>query len=79
MMLLGLSWSSNGKESACNAGDAGGLSFIPGPRRAPREKDGSISWDNPLDGGAWWAIVHGVAKSQIQLSDRAHVPAVCVC
>ena len=24
--------------------------------------------DNPMDGGAWWAIVHGVAKSQTQLS-----------
>ena len=25
--------------------------------------------ENPMDGGAWWAAVHGVAKSQIQLSD----------
>ena len=25
--------------------------------------------DNPMDGGAWWAAVHGVAKSQTQLSD----------
>ena len=24
--------------------------------------------ENPTDGGAWWAAVHGVAKSQIQLS-----------
>jgi len=24
--------------------------------------------DNPMDRGAWWAIVHGVAKSQTQLS-----------
>ena len=24
---------------------------------------------NPMDGGAWWAAVHGVAKSQTQLSD----------
>ena len=22
-----------------------------------------------MDGGAWWALVHGVAKSQTQLSD----------
>ena len=28
------------------------------------------SWlENPMDGGAWWAIVHGVAKSRTQLSD----------
>ena len=25
--------------------------------------------DNPMDGGAWWAAVHGVAKSRTQLSD----------
>ena len=25
--------------------------------------------ENPMDGGAWWAAVHGVAKSQRQLSD----------
>ena len=24
---------------------------------------------NPMDGGAWWATVHGVVKSQIRLSD----------
>ena len=25
--------------------------------------------ENPMDGGAWWAVVHGVAKSWTQLSD----------
>ena len=25
--------------------------------------------ENPMDGGAWWAAVHGIAKSQTQLSD----------
>ena len=25
--------------------------------------------ENPMDGGAWWAAVYGVAKSQIRLSD----------
>ena len=25
--------------------------------------------ENPMDGGAWWAAVHGVAKSWIRLSD----------
>ena len=24
---------------------------------------------NPMDGGAWWAVVHGVAKSRTRLSD----------
>ena len=25
--------------------------------------------ENPMDGGAWWAAVHGVAKSQTRLSN----------
>ena len=25
--------------------------------------------ENPMDGGAWWAAVHGVAMSQTRLSD----------
>ena len=25
--------------------------------------------ENPMDGGAWWAAVHGVAKSRARLSD----------
>ena len=25
--------------------------------------------ENPMDGGAWWATIHGVAKMQTQLSD----------
>ena len=25
--------------------------------------------ENPMDGGAWWAAVHGVTESQTQLSD----------
>ena len=28
-----------------------------------------LVWKNPMDGGAWWATVHGVAKSLTQLSD----------
>ena len=34
---------------------------------------------NPMDGGAWWAAVHGVAKSQTRLSDFTftfHFPAL---
>ena len=26
-----------------------------------------LTWRNPMDGGAWWAIVHGVIKSRIHL------------
>ena len=25
--------------------------------------------ENPMDGGAWWAAVHGIAKSRTRLSD----------
>ena len=35
--------------------------------------------ENPMDGGAWWATVHGVLKSQIRLSDFTftfHFPAL---
>ena len=30
-----------------------------------------LAWRIPMDRGAWWATVHGVAKSQTQLSDLA--------
>ena len=29
----------------------------------------TLAWKNPMDGGAWWAAVHGVARSQTRLSD----------
>ena len=29
----------------------------------------TFAWKNPMDGGAWWVTVHGVAKSWTQLSD----------
>ena len=52
------------KNPPANAGDAG---LIPGLGRSPGGENGDplqySCWDNPLDRGAWWAIVHGVAKS----------------
>ena len=58
------------KASACNAGDLGS---IPGSGRSPEEGNGNplqySCLENPMDVGAWWATVHGVAKSRIQLSD----------
>ena len=48
------------KASACNAGDLG---LIPGLGRSPGEGNGNplqySCLDNPMDGGAWWATVHG--------------------
>ena len=56
---------SDGKESACNAGDLGS---IPGLGRSPGGGHGNplhySCLENPMDRGAWWAIVHGVTKSQ---------------
>ena len=46
---------------------------IPGSERSPGEGSGNplqYSWlENPMDRGAWWATVLGVAKSQTQLSN----------
>ena len=62
------------KVSSCNAGDLGS---IPGSGRSPGEGNGKplqSSWlENPMDRGAWWATVHGVAKSQTQLSDLTFI------
>ena len=62
--------SSDGKESACNAG---GLGPIPGSGVFLGEGNGNplqySCLGSPMDKGAWQAIVHGVAKSQTQLSD----------
>ena len=61
---------SDGKESACNAGDLGS---IPGWGRSPGEGNGNplqySCLENSMDRGAWSAIIHGVAKSWTQLSD----------
>ena len=64
---------SDGKASACNAGDLGS---IPGLGRSPGEGNGNplqySCLDNPMDGEAWWATVHWVAKSRTQPSDFTH-------
>ena len=56
----------------------GDLGSIPGSRRSPGEGNGNPlqhSWlENPMDGGAWWATVHGVAKSRTWLSDFTFHP-----
>ena len=66
----GFPCSSVGKESACSAGDPG---LIPGLGRSPGEGNGNpLQYpylENLMDGGAWWAAVHGVAKSWALLSD----------
>ena len=67
---MGSPGSSEVKVSACNAGDLGS---IPGLGRSPGEGNGNplqySCLENPMDRGAWWAAVHGVAKSWTRLSD----------
>ena len=64
-LLKGFPGGSEVKASACNAGDLGSL---PGLGRSTGEGNGNplkySCLENPMDGGAWWATVHGVAKSQ---------------
>ena len=70
--MLPLTWlvlrfpgGSDGKASAQNAGDQGS---IPGLGRSPGEENGNplqySCLGNSMDGGAWWATVHGIAKSR---------------
>ena len=57
-------------KSACNVGGQGSL---PGWEKSPGEgNDNPLQYsclENPMDGGAWWATVHGAAKSPTRLSD----------
>ena len=51
------------KESSCNAGDVGSNCEL---GRSTREGNGNplqyFCLGNPVDRGAWWATVHGIAK-----------------
>ena len=63
--IQGFPCGSDGKESAC---DAGNPDLILGLGRFPRRREWLLT---PvfLSGEAWWAIVHGVAKCQTWLSN----------
>ena len=64
--LWGFPGGSDGKESAYNPGEPG---LIPGSGRPPGEGNGyplQYSWlENTMDRGAWRAIAHGVAESDM--------------
>ena len=70
LRALGLPRWLSSKEFACNVGDLG---LIPGSGRSPGEGNcNPLQYSclgNPMDRGAEWATVHGVAKSQTRLSD----------
>ena len=65
LKLEGFRVGSEGKVSTCNAGDLGST---PGPGRSPGEGNGHplqySCLENSMDGGAWWATIHGVTKSR---------------
>ena len=70
ILYAGFPDGSDGKASACNAGDQGS---IPESGRSPGEGNGNplqhSCLENLMDGGAWQATVHGVAKNWTRLSN----------
>ena len=64
MLHLGLPWWLTGEESTANAGDegsipgSGGLSLGEGNGNPLQYS----YLENLMDGGAWWAAIHGVAE-----------------
>ena len=67
---MGFPGGSDGKESACDAGDLG---LIPRLGRSPGGgmaiHSSILAWRIPMDEEAWRATVHGVTKNQTRLSD----------
>ena len=64
-MFLGFPGGSAGKESSCTVGD---LNSIPGLGRSPGEWNGyPLQYSGLVN--SMNCVVHGIAKSQIQLSD----------
>ena len=64
MVSWGLPYSSDGKDSAYNAGDLGS---VPGSGRSGEGNGNPLQYsclENPRDKGAWRVTVHGVTKSQ---------------
>ena len=70
---MGFPDGSVGKESTCNAADSGDAAWIPWSVRSPGGGHGNplqySCLENSVDRGAWWAAVHGVAKSWARLSN----------
>ena len=79
--MLGFPDGSAGKESSCNAGDTRDAGSIPGLGRFPGEENGSplqfSCLENPMDRGAWWATVHGVARVGHDLVTKLTPPFIC--
>ena len=68
------------KTPPAKEGDLRDSGLIPGSGRSPGEGKGNplqySCLENPMDWGAWWATIHGIAKSRTLLSDFC---VFCVC
>ena len=68
--IVGFPGGSVSKESAFNVGDLGSILWLGRSLEEGMTMHSSIlAWRIPRDRGAWWAVVHGVAKSKTWLSD----------
>ena len=61
-------------ESACNEGDLGSIQDVPNMGTSTHAEGNGYPLqysclENPMDRGAWQAIIHGVTKSRTRLSD----------
>ena len=70
---------SAGKESACNAGDAGDVGLIPGLGRSPGGGHGNpLQYscpENSMDRGAWW--VQSMGGNKLGMTEHAHIYTSC--
>ena len=70
---MGFPSGSDGKDSACNAGDP---NSIPGLGGSPVEGNGNplqySCLENSMDRGDWWAIIHGGRKESDMTERLTH-------
>ena len=72
LLVRGFPGGASGKDYLpASAGDVGDTGSIPRSGRSPGEGNGNPlqypCLKNPMDGGAWWAAIYGVAQSQTRL------------
>ena len=76
VLVVGVFLWLSGKESACNAEDAGDAGSIPGSGRSSGGGHGNplqySCLEKPVDRGAWCLTVHGVVKSRTRLGTEEH-------
>ena len=73
LLILDIQGFPGGSEVKASAWNVGDLGSVPGMGRSPGEGNGNplqySCLENPMEGGAWQATVHGVAKSWTRPSD----------